>query len=557
MGDDKENYRWTYLTKNSEQKDDYSRVMAMAGCLTRAARLRRRGWRGSGRRSMVAGAGLFLRQRGGGLVFRQFLHNGQFYARPSDGRMLYFPHDMDFSFSATRPIFTNTELQKLTVDPARRRAYLGHLHDVCTTVFNQSYMAAWTATTVPCCPMRTFPGHLNYINTRSNYILNAINSRSPRWASPSPPTAVLRTFSTEDTPVTLAAGLGSNVREIRLAGATSPLGVKWTSTTSWEALVPVGAGANTVMLEAVDLSGQVVGTDSIVITNTGSDQLPGSNNLVVSEIYYNPLMADDMSEYIELLNISATASIDLSGLAVSDGITFSFANQVRLLPGARVLLVKNQAGFESEFGTGHPVAGVFTGSLDNAGEVLTLRRADNTLVRTFAYSDDPPWPTIADTAGHSIVLVDPFANPDHGDPLSWRASNLAGGSPGGSDTLEYGTWKAAYGNPADDIDADGDGLTTRVEYVLGGNPLMPDQGLAPTFELEAGGSMLLSVTRRADAGANVFPESSGDLVQWGNAQDFVFLSNVRLPGTPALERLTFRAPGQPDAKRRFVRFAIR
>ncbi len=29
LGDDKENYRWTYLTKNSEDKDDYSRVIAM------------------------------------------------------------------------------------------------------------------------------------------------------------------------------------------------------------------------------------------------------------------------------------------------------------------------------------------------------------------------------------------------------------------------------------------------------------------------------------------------------------------------------------------------
>jgi hypothetical protein len=557
LGSDKENYRWTYLTKNSEDKDDYSRIIAMTGQFDKTGAdfdatvnevLDVDQWLRALAYSCASGAG--------DSFYANSRHNGQFYARPSDGRVLYFPHDMDYSYNATLSILNNTELKELTVDPARKRAYLGHLHHICTTVFNQSYMSAWTSHYGGLLPNENFTGHLGYINTRSNFILTSINTQI------APLGFAITTnggadFTTDDTPVAIAGQGWVDVREIRLAGATSPLGVKWTSTNTWEALVPVGAGANTVILEAVDLSGQVVGTDSIVIINTGSDQLPGSNNLVVSEIHYNPLMADDMSEYIELLNISATASIDLSGLAVSGGITFSFANQVRLLPGARILLVKNQAGFESEFGTGHPVAGVFTGSLDNAGEVLTLRRADNTLVRTFGYSDDPPWPTIADTAGHSIVLVDPFANPDHGDPLSWRASSLAGGSPGGSDTLEYGTWKAAYGNPADDIDADGDGFTTRAEYVLGGNPLMPDQGLAPTFELEAGGSMLLSVTRRADAGANVFPESSGDLVQWGNAQDFVFLSNVRLPGTPALERLTFRAPGQPDAKRRFARFVIR
>ena len=557
LGSDKENYRWTYLTKNSEDKDDYSRIIAMTQQFDKTGAafdasvndvLDVDQWLRALAYSCASGAGDSLFANAG--------HNGQFYARPSDGRVLYFPHDMDYAYNAYLPIFNNTELQKLTADPARKRAYLGHLHDICTTVFNQSYMSAWTAHFGGMLPNEDFPGHLSYINTRSNFMLSSINSQL------APVTFAITTnggagFTTNDTPVALAGQGWLNVRQIRIAGATSPLGVTWTSANTWQCVVPVGAGANAINLEAIDFSGQIVGTDSIIVTNTGSTQLPADSNLVVSEIYYNPLLADDLSEYIELLNISATATIDLSGLAFTKGITFSFPNGTSLLPGARIVVVKNLAAFTNEFGSGHPVAGVYTGSLDNAGETITLHRADNTLVRSFQYSDNPPWPTLADSAGYSIVLIDPRSNPDHSNPLSWRASHAPGGSPGGSDTLEYATWKSAYGNPADESDADGDGFTTRAEYVLGGNPLVADSGLAPVFAMETGGSMLVSITRRADAGGcALVPETSADLGQWASPAGLEFLSTVRLPGAPALDRLTFRIPKPPAATRLFLRFAI-
>lgn len=559
LGDDKENYRWSYLTKNSEGKDDYSHIIAMAKQFDKTGTdfeatvndvLDVDQWLRALAYSCASGAG--------DSFFSNAHHNGQFYARPSDGRVLYFPHDMDFSFNSTLPIFTSNELQKLTADPARRRAYLGHLHDICTTVFNQSYMSAWTGHYGSLLPNEDFAGHLSYINARSNFILSSIHADIP------PITFSITTngganFTTSDTPVVLAGEGWVNVRNIRIAGSSTPLTVKWTSSNTWETVVPIGAGANVVNLEALDFRGQVVGTDSVTITNTGSIQLPGPNNLVISEIYYNPLVADDMSEYIELMNISTTATLDLSGLTFPQGIVFTFANGTSLAPGARTVVIKNLAAFQSEFGTGCPVAGVFTsGSLDNAGEVLTIRRADNTLVRSFAYDDEAPWPTIPDTAGYSLVLINPFANPDHADPLSWRASSVVGGSPGGSDVLGYGEWKSTYGNPADAADADGDGFSTKAEYVLGGNPLVRESNLTPTFAIEPDGSILLSVTRRADVGdMDLVPQRTSDLGHWENLVGSGFISNVRLPGVPAVERLTFRFPHSPGETRNFARFAIR
>ncbi|NIP95975.1 MAG: hypothetical protein GWO24_22075, partial [Akkermansiaceae bacterium] len=53
----------------------------------------------------------------------------------------------------------------------------------------------------------------------------------------------------------------------------------------------------------------------------------------------------------------------------------------------------------------------------------------------------------------------PGSDPDHGDPLNWRASVAAGGSPGESDAIEF------TGDP--DGDDNGDGLSNFMNYAFG------------------------------------------------------------------------------------------
>ncbi len=170
-------------------------------------------------------------------------------------------------------------------------------------------------------------------------------------------------------------------------------------------------------------------------------------NLVVSEINYHPLPpstpAEQASttdkndfEFIELRNISSTLTLDLTDLAFSSGIAFSFAGSsvTSLPPGAFVLLVKNLTAFQARYGTGLPVAGVYTGSLDNAGEPLALT-ATSVVVREFTYDDAAPWPVTPDGNGATLVLDDPLSNPDHSLAQNWRASFVTGGSPGSVDTI--------------------------------------------------------------------------------------------------------------------------
>ena len=170
-------------------------------------------------------------------------------------------------------------------------------------------------------------------------------------------------------------------------------------------------------------------------------------NLVVSEINYHPLppytsaeqaaTADKNDfEFIELRNISSTLTLDLSELSFSKGLIFSFAGSsvTSLPPGGYALVVRNLPAFQARYGTGLPVAGIYTGSLDNAGEEVELT-ATGVVVRNFTYDDASPWPVTPDGGGPSLTLTNPPANPDHSLAENWRASYVSGGSPGTVDTI--------------------------------------------------------------------------------------------------------------------------
>jgi len=103
-----------------------------------------------------------------------------------------------------------------------------------------------------------------------------------------------------------------------------------------------------------------------------------------------------------------------------------------LNPGESIVMVHNLAAFVSRYGTGIRVAGEFTGSLDNAGERLTLTGPLGEPILDFSY--DPTWYPATDGGGFSLVTVDPNAPPSAwGLAQNWRPSSGLGGSPGATD----------------------------------------------------------------------------------------------------------------------------
>lgn len=167
--------------------------------------------------------------------------------------------------------------------------------------------------------------------------------------------------------------------------------------------------------------------------------LVGNPTLTISEIHYHPMPpnAEEVNEgygdssdfeFIELKN-SGSETFDLSEVRLTSGVQFDFAGSAvtNLAPGGYVLVVKNKAAFEKRYGTGLPVAGEYSGKLENAGEHIVAQLGVDVIL-DFTYGTTAPWPTSPDGVGVSLEVIDPNGNLDSG--LNWRASVAVGGSPG-------------------------------------------------------------------------------------------------------------------------------
>ncbi len=168
------------------------------------------------------------------------------------------------------------------------------------------------------------------------------------------------------------------------------------------------------------------------------------DDLVITELMFNPadgplgsVYNNDEYEFIELKNIGELA-LNLSGLTFSDGIVYTFPLGTILEAGAYMLLVSNQAAFESRYGMDLPVVGQYDGSLSNSGETVRLDSGTSRVV-SVTFSDGRGWPLAADGTGHSMVAA-PSAWPlasqgalDYGP--NWRDSVYVHGSPGADEPV--------------------------------------------------------------------------------------------------------------------------
>ena len=299
-----------------------------------------------------------------------------------------------------------------------------------------------------------------------------------------------------------------------------------------------------------------------------------ASNLVVSEIHYRPSLPDEDElaqgfnersdfEFIELKNVSSRY-VNLVDVEFTEGIEFKFvqgSESLMIPPGGYLLLVNNMEAFLARYGTGLPVAGEFTGNLDNDGEELLVTGQGGASILNFTYNDADPWPESADGDGFSLVLIASGSpgNPDF--PASWRSSATMNGNPGSDDVTSYSSWKAFNGVTDDDGDNDGDGLTNLMEYALGGDPFGASLDLAPFAEVrlfDDGGAneqyIFMDVRRRlgADDVALVI-EVSNSLGEWANDEGSPSLVRTFNNGD-GTESLTYRLE-QPvnDARSVFMR----
>ena len=288
-------------------------------------------------------------------------------------------------------------------------------------------------------------------------------------------------------------------------------------------------------IELSNPSGALV--DGLTYTGTPS---PAQLNLIVSEIMYHPAGNPD-AEYLELSNISDSETLDLTGLKFTDGILFDFTGSsiTSLAPGQQVLVVKDPVAFEAIYGASKPVAGIYTGSLDNDGEIIKLEDASNSTILEFTYNDSSPWPLFADGTGASLVLNDPSSRPDPELSTSWRNSSFTHGTPGNLPT----PGNPPPANPHDDLN--NNGQSDLIDWAISGHPVIgfSDDHLTISFNQNLSSTPL-----------SIKIQQSDDLSTWLDTNTGVFTQSYNNDGTATI---TYRTVAPASSKpSQFLRLIV-
>jgi hypothetical protein len=213
------------------------------------------------------------------------------------------------------------------------------------------------------------------------------------------------------------------VQNIWFNGAQWP--VTWTSVTGWTATVALRPGMNQFSVVGVDPHGQLVaGASTNVSAVYNSLAVTPAGQVVINEINYKPPVPG--AEFVELYNNSTNLSFDMSGWQFK-GLSYTFPAGTLLGPNKFLVLAANRASFAVAYGSTNLVFDTFSGTLQTNGETLTLiqpgtNAALDVVVAKVRYSNSAPWPPQADGAGASLQLIDAYQD-------NWREGNWAAAPP--------------------------------------------------------------------------------------------------------------------------------
>ena len=177
-----------------------------------------------------------------------------------------------------------------------------------------------------------------------------------------------------------------------------------------------------------DVAGGTIGSFAPPIEPPGPSTR--RTGLAITEIMYKPAPREDgrILDFIELYNSNPYYE-DISGYKITGDADYIFPPGT-IMPGGSYLVVAAKPGdIVLEYAIAN-VVGPYTNTLPTTG-TIRLRNKKDAILLEVPYSNDPPWPVIADGTGHSLVLAKPSYG--EGNAAAWAASDRIGGSPGKQD----------------------------------------------------------------------------------------------------------------------------
>ncbi len=193
----------------------------------------------------------------------------------------------------------------------------------------------------------------------------------------------------------------------------------------------------------VDYEDDLISFENALLNDDIDETIP---SVVINEIHYDPDIATELVEFIELHNFGST-DVNLSGWYFSDGITYRFPAGSIMPAGSYVIVAQDPAHINTKWNSGKffiPQASIFgpfelASKLDSSGEKVELCNADGKVIDQVDYQLGFPWPTVGEAVpenqpgnGSSIQLVNPLFDNDLGG--SWRSAYP---SPAGQNTFVY------------------------------------------------------------------------------------------------------------------------
>jgi hypothetical protein len=236
--------------------------------------------------------------------------------------------------------------------------------------------------------------------------------------------------------------------------------------------------------------------------------------VVISELNYHAYTDLATDDFLELTNVG-DQPIDVSGYSFTAGVGGVLPSGSVIPAEGRYVGSPDPVRFEAVYGFAPDF--VYTGSLSNSGEEVTLSDAALATVDTVTYADTGEWPAAPDGTGPSLELRGLLS--DNTDPANWGASTTTGGTPRAVNTL------------------DGTAPPPRVRNLLV-TPLRPDPGQSVTISGQLPIGSTATLTYKVMYGPEQTVPFLDGAASAGGADDGVYSASV--PGQSAGHLVRYR-----------------